>query len=167
MHRGCTSGWSLTPGALTDMRPEVRGCIRHPAIRIRQSVRWEAWSFRQVLSDDRRVKLFVQVFEGWRYREGARQRLVDMGLGVAPQAAPRPGVPGLIARLLATDPNDPDTGIGLWVWESQAACRDYEAARTPEAKAALAAEIDESRLTERHFDALFFGASIETESGPE
>ena len=106
--------------------------------------------------------MFVQVFEGWRYREGARQRLVDMGLGDAPQSSPRPDVPGLIARLLATDPEDPDTGIGLWVWDSEAACRDYEAARTPEVEARLAAEIDESGLTERHFDALFFGARIET-----
>jgi hypothetical protein len=107
--------------------------------------------------------MFVQVFEGWRYREGARQRLVDLGLGEAPQSAPRPDVPGLIARLLATDPADPDTGIGVWVWESQAACRDYEEARTPEVLAALAAEIDESRLTERHFDPLFFGARIAPE----
>lgn len=111
--------------------------------------------------------MFIQVFEGWRYREGARQRLLDMGLGGAPQPAPRPDVPGLIARLLATDPDDPDTGIGLWVWESRAACREYEAARTPEARAALAAEIDESELTERHFDALFFGARIETEPRSE
>src|SRR5262245_24216481 len=96
---------------------------------------------------------------------GARQRIVDLDLGGAPQPAPRPDVPGLVARLLATDPDDPDTGIGLWVWESEAACRDYEAARTPEAMAALAAEIDESGLTERHFDALFFGARLETGDG--
>jgi hypothetical protein len=107
--------------------------------------------------------VFVQVFEGWRYREGARRRLIELGLGEAPQPEPRPDVPGLIARLLATDPDDPDTGIGVWVWESKAACRDYEAARTPEALAALAAEIDESGLTERHFDPLFFGARIETD----
>jgi heme-degrading monooxygenase HmoA len=107
--------------------------------------------------------MYVQLFEGWRYREGARARLVAMGLGGVPQAAPRPDVPGLIARLLATDPADPDTGIGVWVWESEAACRAYEANRPEAVHAAVAADVDDSRLVERTFDALFFGARVPTD----
>lgn len=104
--------------------------------------------------------MFVQLFEGWRYRPGARNRLVALGLGAAPIPAPRPDVPGLIARLLATDTDDPDTGIGLWIWEDEAACRTYEAARPPEAMARLEQELDHGAMTERSFDALLFGARI-------
>ena len=104
--------------------------------------------------------MFVQLFEGWRYRPGARDRLASLGLGASPSGAPRPDVPGLIARLLATETDDADTGIGLWVWEDEASCRAYEAARPPEAMARLEAELDHSGLTERTFDALLFGARI-------
>jgi hypothetical protein len=101
--------------------------------------------------------MYVQLFRGWRYRAGARDRLAAKGLGDVVSDAPRPDVPGLRARLLATDPADPDTGIGLWVWESKAACRAYEAARPPEAMARLADELDESAMTEETFETLFFG----------
>jgi hypothetical protein len=104
--------------------------------------------------------MFIQLFEGWRYRPGARAKLAALDLGGAPVAAPRPDVPGLIARLLATEPDDPDTGIGLWVWEDEAACRAYEAARPPEAMARLEQELDHAAMTERTFDALLFGARI-------
>ena len=67
--------------------------------------------------------MFIQLFEGWRYRPGVRERLAGLGLGSAPADAPRPDVPGLIGRLLATESDDPDTGIGLWIWEDEAACR--------------------------------------------
>lgn len=104
--------------------------------------------------------MFIQVFEGWRYHEGVRERLASMGHGAAPADAPRPDVPGLIARLLATETDDPDTGIGVWVWVDEAACRAYEASRPPEVLARLETEMDESAMTERTFDALFFGARI-------
>ena len=106
--------------------------------------------------------MFVQLFEGWRYNEGARARLAAMGLGEVLQVAPRPDVPGLIDRLLATDTDDSDTGIGVWVWESEAACRAYEADRPEQVQAAVAADVDDTNLTERTFDALFFGARIPT-----
>ena len=102
--------------------------------------------------------MFIQLFEGWRYRPGVRERLAGLGLGSAPADAPRPDVPGLIGRLLATESDDPDTGIGLWIWEDEAACRAYEAARPAEALTRLATEIDESALRERTFDALLCGA---------
>jgi len=101
--------------------------------------------------------MYVQLFRGWRYRAGARDRLAAMGLGDVLSDAPRPDVPGLVARLLATDPADPDTGIGLWVWESEAACHAYEAARPPEVLARLADELDETAMTEEVFETLFFG----------
>ena len=108
--------------------------------------------------------MFVQVFEGWRYRSGVRDRLAAMGLGDAPTAAPRPDVPGLIARLVATDPKDPDTGIGLWVWQDEAACRAYEANRPVEVQATIGQDLDHSAMTERVFDALLFGCRVG--SGP-
>jgi hypothetical protein len=104
--------------------------------------------------------MYVQLFEGWRYREGARARLVEMGLAGVPQTAPRPDVPGLIARLLATDTADPETGIGVWVWESEVACRAYEANRPEAVQAAVDADVDATSLVERTFDTLFFGARI-------
>lgn len=104
--------------------------------------------------------MFVQLFEGWRYRPGARAGLAALGLGAAPSGAPRPDVPGLIARLLATETDDPDTGIGLWIWEDEDACRAYEAARPPTAMARLEQELDHSAMIERTFEALLFGARI-------
>ena len=104
--------------------------------------------------------MFVQVFEGWRYRPGVRDRLVAMGLGDVPADAPRPDIPGLIARLVATDVDDGDTGIGVWVWQDEAACRSYEANRPADVQATLQHDLDESTMTERVFDTLFFGARI-------
>jgi len=104
--------------------------------------------------------MFVQLFTGWRYREGTRNRLAGLGLGGGVTPSPRPDVPGLLARLLATDRDDPDTGIGVWVWEDEAACRAYEADRPPETVAAVARDLDESATTEQVFDALFFGCRM-------
>jgi hypothetical protein len=106
--------------------------------------------------------MYVQLFEGWRYRAGVRDRIAGLGLGGAVSGTPRPDIPGLIARLLATDPADTDTGIGLWVWQDEAACRAYEANRPPEVQARLADDIDESGVTERTFDALLFGCRVES-----
>lgn len=106
--------------------------------------------------------MFIQLFDGWRYRPGVRERLAGLGLGASPADVPRPDARGLIARLLATETDDPDTGIGLWIWEDEAACRAYEAARPPETLARLETEIDESAMRERTFDALLFGARIPT-----
>lgn len=101
--------------------------------------------------------MFVQLFAGWRYRPGVRQSLVARDLGGAVRPVPNPDVAGLIARLLATDTTDPDTGIGVWVWEDEAACRAYESTRPPEVEARLAAELDDSAMVERTFDVLAFG----------
>ena len=101
--------------------------------------------------------MFVQLFTGWRYRAGVRESLAARGMGDAVQSKPTPDVPGLVARLLATDTTDPETGIGVWVWEDEAACRAYEASRSPEVSARLAAELDESAMIERTLDVLAFG----------
>jgi hypothetical protein len=101
--------------------------------------------------------MFVQVFTEWRYRPGVRDSLAARGMCDAVRPVPTPDVPGLLARLLATDTTDPDTGIGVWVWENEAACRAYEAGRSPEVNARLAAELDDSAMIERTFDVLAFG----------
>ena len=101
--------------------------------------------------------MFVQLFTGWRYRPGVRASLSARGMGDAVRSVPTPDVPGLVARLLATDTTDPDTGIGVWVWEDEAACRAYEANRSPEVAARLATELDESAMIERTLDVLAFG----------
>jgi hypothetical protein len=104
--------------------------------------------------------MFVQLFEGWRYLPGARDRLVALGLGDAPTDGVRPDVPGLMARLLATSPDDPDTGIGLWVWESEAACRAYEENRPAAVQANLERDLDDTAVVERTFDALLFARRV-------
>jgi hypothetical protein len=101
--------------------------------------------------------MFVQLFTGWRYRPGVRESLAARGMGDAVRPVPTPDVPGLVSRLLATDTTDPDTGIGLWVWENEAACRSYEATRPPEVAARLAVELDESAMIEQTLDVLAFG----------
>ena len=105
--------------------------------------------------------MFVQVFTGWRYRPGVRERLAASGLGASVSPAPRPDVPGLIARLLATETDDPDTGVGVWIWEDEAACRAYEASRSDEVMARLREELDETAMVERTYDPLFFGVRLE------
>ena len=105
--------------------------------------------------------MHVQVFTGWRYRPGVRASLAAKAMGGNLTATVRPDVPGLLARLLATETDDPDTGVGVWVWEDEAACRAYEAGRTPETLARLSEEIDESATVERTYDALFFGCRID------
>jgi hypothetical protein len=109
---------------------------------------------------DEELSVFVQVFEGWRYQPGARDRIAALDLGNAPAAAPRPDIPGLIARLVATDPKDPDTGIGLWVWHDEDACRAYEANRPVDVQALIGQDLDHSAMTERVFDVLLFGCRV-------
>jgi hypothetical protein len=101
--------------------------------------------------------MFVQLFSGWRYRPGVRESLAARGMGDAVRPMPTPDVPGLVARLLATDTTDEDTGIGVWVWVDEAACRAYEKNRSPEVNARLAAELEESAMIEQTFDVLAFG----------
>ena len=101
--------------------------------------------------------MYVQLFSGWRYKAGARDRIDALGLGDTPSPVLRPDVPGLLARLLATKPGDPDTGIGLWVWENEAACRAYEESMSPDAAARLDSELDTSAMIKEAFDALLFG----------
>ncbi len=102
------------------------------------------------------VSVFVQLFEGWRYRPGARERLFSRRHD-GPSTVMNPDVPGLLARVLAIGPNDRDTGIGVWVWESEEACRVFERNRPPEVEERIASEIDQSGMIERAFDPLYFG----------
>src|SRR5829696_5357397 len=101
--------------------------------------------------------MFVHLFTGWRYRPGVRESLAGRGMGDAVRSVPTPDVPGLVSRLPAADTSDPDTGIGVWVWEDEAPCRAHEASRSPEVDARLAAELDESAMIEQTLDVLAFG----------
>jgi hypothetical protein len=105
--------------------------------------------------------MFVQLFEGWRYREGKRDRIASLGLALKPATEVRPPVPGLLARLVATETDDPDTGIGLWVWQDEAACRAYEANRPEAVQATVESDIDHSAISERTFEVLFFGVQTD------
>jgi hypothetical protein len=85
--------------------------------------------------------MFMQVFEDWRYIPGGRARALErfaelrtQGEGVMPL---RPDVPGLLARVIGTDPADPDTGVAFWVWETREAERAFDANRPPEMQGQL------------------------------
>jgi hypothetical protein len=76
--------------------------------------------------------------------------------GVSPLT---PDEPGLLARVFATDPNDPDTGIVVWIWTDKAAADAYEAARDgdPAQRQRLKSDLDSSQVTTRGFDGVYFG----------
>src|SRR5215469_5173070 len=104
--------------------------------------------------------MYVQVIEGWRYRPGARERVTGTAArmatpgGVSPLT---PDAPGLLARVFATDPNDPDTGIAVWIWTDKAAADAYEAARDsdPAQLQRLESDLDSSQVTTRGFNGLY------------
>jgi hypothetical protein len=73
--------------------------------------------------------MYIQVISGWRYRPGMREktraqveRLRKDTRGAFPLM---PDAPGLLARLWGTDPDDADTGVAIWVWESAEAAEAY------------------------------------------
>jgi hypothetical protein len=108
--------------------------------------------------------MYVQVIEGWRYRLGARERIAETVARMAPHGGVSPlapDAPGLLARVFATDPSDPDTGIAVWIWTDKDAADAYEAARDrdPEQRQRqrLESDLDSSQVTTRGFDGLYFG----------
>jgi hypothetical protein len=106
--------------------------------------------------------MYVQVIEGWRYRRGVREHITETVArrasheGVSPLT---PDAPGLLARVFATDPSDPDTGVAVWIWTDKAAADAYEAARDsdPAQRQRLESDLDSSQVTTRGFDGLYFG----------
>jgi hypothetical protein len=104
--------------------------------------------------------MYIQVLKGWRYRPGERSKtLADIEQqrtnndGVSPL---RPAFPGLIARMFGTDPDDPDTGIAVWVWESEEAARAYRWDATPESRARIEQTLEISQAETEGFDGLYF-----------
>ncbi len=104
--------------------------------------------------------MFIQVLKGWRYRPGERAKVlsgIEQGQaennGVSPL---RPPVPGLIARMFGTDPDDPDTGIAVWVWESEEAANAHHWDADPEARARLEQQLDHSQMVTEGFEGLYF-----------
>jgi hypothetical protein len=74
--------------------------------------------------------MHVHIISGWRYRPGMRKKTehqIERMRGDAQGAYPlMPDAPGLIARLWATDPEDADTGVAVWVWESKDAADAFQ-----------------------------------------
>jgi hypothetical protein len=105
-------------------------------------------------------KMYIQVLTGWRYRPGERSKVladVEQGRadndGVSPL---RPPLPGLIARMFGTDPDDPQTGVAVWVWESEEAANAYKWDATPESRAKIEQTLDVSHAITEGFEGIYF-----------
>ena len=105
--------------------------------------------------------MYIQIIEGWRYLDGARDNVVERvrravaeGGGKPPL---QPNVPGLIARAFGTSSEDPETGAAVWVWESREAAEAYTAARPGELVHRLEKSLDTSDVVTRGFDGIYFG----------
>lgn len=104
--------------------------------------------------------MYIQIWKGWRYRPGERSKVlanIEQGRadndGVSPL---RPALPGLVARMFGTDPADPDTGIAVWVWESEEAANAYRWDATPESRARIEQTLETSQAVDEGFEGLYF-----------
>ena len=100
--------------------------------------------------------MYIEVAEGWRYRPGGRMQVEAQLAQLREEAGKlplRPEVPGLIARLWGTDPNDPDTGVHVMVWESKEAADRF---RQEEDRTANSEVLDMSGMTTRGLDGMYF-----------
>lgn len=102
--------------------------------------------------------MYIQVFEGWRYLPGEREKLLAQRTREREETGrnPLPDLPGLLARTIGTDPNDPDTGIAVWVWESKEAAEAWPWIEAPNLRQWLETYLDISRATVRGFDGMYF-----------
>lgn len=105
--------------------------------------------------------MFIQVISGWRYRAGMRskthsqvERLRANAGGMYPLM---PDAPGLLARLWGTDPEDRDTGVAIWVWESKEAARAFAFPWEGDGMAhrPLDSRMDFSQVTVRELDGMY------------
>ncbi len=105
--------------------------------------------------------MYIQIVEGWRYGPGARQNVIERvrrareaGGGTMPL---QPDPPGLIARAFGTSENDPETGVGVWIWESREAADAYAASRPGPLVHRTEQAVDTSAVVTRGFEGLYFG----------
>ena len=109
--------------------------------------------------------MYMQVIAGWRYRPGVRRqveaRLAHVQVAHGGATPLSPDAPGLIARMWATDPDDRDEGIAIWLWESKAAADAYEHARHDDEPVVPAeqveTELDTDGVVVRGLDCMYFG----------
>jgi heme-degrading monooxygenase HmoA len=102
--------------------------------------------------------MYVQVFEGWRYLPGKREELVAQRSSER-QVAGRntlPDLPGLLARVIGTEPRDPDTGVAFWVWETEDAANAWAWLTDPTLRQQLETYMDVSGATVRGLDGMYF-----------
>jgi hypothetical protein len=105
--------------------------------------------------------MYIEVREGWRYRPGGRERVIEQLARLREehggQLPLRPDAPGLLARLWGTDPDDPDTGVHVMVWESREAAEAFRARGPSPEEAQRSAEVlDTSGARTRGLDGLAF-----------
>jgi hypothetical protein len=74
--------------------------------------------------------MYIHVISGWRYRPGmrakTRSQVERMRVNAGGSYPLMPDAPGLLARLWGTDPEAPDTGVAIWVWESREAAEAFQ-----------------------------------------
>ncbi|MBI4640476.1 MAG: hypothetical protein HY731_07260 [Candidatus Tectomicrobia bacterium] len=104
--------------------------------------------------------MYIQVFEGWRYLPNARAKRVEQLEKLRVEHGGRspltPELPGLMAQLWGTDPNDPDAGVAVLVWESKEAAAPYQWLDNPELRRPLEGYMDLSNAAIRNLDGIYF-----------
>jgi hypothetical protein len=102
--------------------------------------------------------MYLQVFEGWRYLPGKREELVAQRSSER-QVAGRnalPDLPGLLARVIGTEPRDADTGVAFWVWETEDAANSWAWLTDPTLRQQLKTYMDVSGATVRGLEGMYF-----------
>jgi hypothetical protein len=102
--------------------------------------------------------MYLQVFEGWRYLPGKREELVAQRSGERQTSGRNalPDLPGLLARVIGTEPSDQDTGVAFWVWETEEAAIAWQWLTDPTLRQQLETYMDLSHATVRGLDGMYF-----------
>jgi hypothetical protein len=109
--------------------------------------------------------MYIHVISGWRYRPGmrakTRSQVERMRVNAGGSYPLMPDAPGLLARLWGTDPDEPDTGIAIWVWESKEAAEAFQFPWEGEnpVSAPLDNRIDFSEVQVRALDGMYLALS--------
>ncbi len=116
--------------------------------------------------------MYVYVGRDWRYRPGVTAQRkaeteaaraanggIDPLTGEGRAAGPGNVPEGLIARLIAIDPDDPEgPNIVLWVWETREqaeACKDWLGSN--QVREVITKWMDMSQAESKVYEALYFG----------
>jgi hypothetical protein len=83
-------------------------------------------------------------------RKAALEALEGAGRNVLPD------LPGLLARVIGTEPRDPDTDVAFWVWETEDAANAWAWLTDPTLREQLETYMDVSGATVRGLDGMYF-----------